>query len=144
MYVLHYLRTEEALMDGLLMEIQAVSRQTLPNKAASTLYLTPTSLRIWYQILHISTSNISPSSHTFSEIPSPQMYVAILHLLAVDTDISMVGQGKPPISRRPQKAGRTLRVHPLRMLLNILPVLLVEQRRIPRPSHSPPIISLAQ
>jgi hypothetical protein len=35
-------------------------------------------------------------------------------------------------------------MHPLCLLLNILPLLLVEQRAIPRPSDSPPVIQMAQ
>ena len=35
-------------------------------------------------------------------------------------------------------------MHPLRLLLDILPVLLVEQRRIPRPRRAPAIVPLAR
>ena len=50
------------------------------------------------------------------------------------------GSRKPTKPSRSQKARRTLRVHPLRLLLNLLPLVLVEQRRIPRPRRPPPII----
>ena len=53
------------------------------------------------------------------------------------------GSGNPPISRGAQEAGRSLRMHPLRLLLHLLSLLLVEQRRIPRPGRSTPIIPLA-
>ena len=36
------------------------------------------------------------------------------------------GQGEPSEHRGPQEAGRSLRVHPLRLLLDLVPVLLVE------------------
>ena len=35
-------------------------------------------------------------------------------------------------------------MHPLRLLLDLLPLVLVEQRRIPRPRRAPPILPLAR
>ncbi|KAF5328277.1 hypothetical protein D9611_014762 [Ephemerocybe angulata] len=41
--------------------------------------------------------------------------------------------GAPPVARGPQEARRALRVHPLRVLLDVVPVVLVEPGRVPRP-----------
>ena len=54
------------------------------------------------------------------------------------------GPRKPSIPRRPQEARRAVRMHPVRLLLDILPVVLVEQRRIPRPGRAVAILPLAR
>ena len=54
------------------------------------------------------------------------------------------GPRNPPITCRPQKARRPLRMHSLRLLLNLLSLLLVEQRRIPRSRRPHAIIPLAR
>jgi hypothetical protein len=65
----------------------------------------------------------------------------LFYLLTAD---SFTGQGKPPITRRSQEARRPLRMHSLRVLLDILPIILVEQRAIPWPSHPAPVLQVAQ
>lgn len=44
--------------------------------------------------------------------------------------------GTPPVCRRPKKARRDVRVYPVRMLLDELPVVLVEPGRVPRPGRA--------
>jgi len=58
------------------------------------------------------------------------------------TSNNISGQGNPPISRRAQEARWSLRMHPLRLLLDLLPIVLVEQQRIPRPRSSARVIPL--
>lgn len=53
------------------------------------------------------------------------------------------GPGKPPKSCRPQEARWTVRMHPVRLLLDVLPLVLVEQRGIPRPGRAPAVLPLA-
>lgn len=60
------------------------------------------------------------------------------------TNIMFSGSRIPPIESRPQEARRSLRMHPLRLLQHLLPILLVEQRGIPRPRHPPPVIQVDQ
>ena len=55
-----------------------------------------------------------------------------------------LGQGAAAIARGPGQAGRPLRVHPVRLLLDLLPELLVEQRQVPGPGHPAPGLSLAR
>lgn len=52
------------------------------------------------------------------------------------------GQGKPAIQSRPPQTRRSLRMHPLRLLQHLLPLLLVEQRGIPRPRRLTAILPL--
>ena len=53
-------------------------------------------------------------------------------------------QGAAAVARRPREARRALRVHPVRLLLDQLPELLVEQRQVPRPRDPAPGLSLAR
>ena len=48
-------------------------------------------------------------------------------------DARAVGQGTAPVAGGPRQARRALRVHPVRLLLDQLPKLLVEQRQVPWP-----------
>mmetsp|Transcript_27135 Transcript_27135/g.75847 ORF Transcript_27135/g.75847 Transcript_27135/m.75847 type:complete len:217 (-) Transcript_27135:97-747(-) len=43
------------------------------------------------------------------------------------------GQGALPVQGGPREAGRPVRVHPVRLLLHVVPVVLVEQRQVPGP-----------
>jgi hypothetical protein len=54
-----------------------------------------------------------------------------------------IGKRVPPEQGRPKEAGWSLRVHSLRLLLNLLPLLLVEFRRIPRPRHPAAVLPMA-
>lgn len=54
------------------------------------------------------------------------------------------GPRKPPITRRPQEARRPLRMHPLRLLLDLVPLVLVEQRGVSRPRRAPAVVPLAR
>lgn len=54
------------------------------------------------------------------------------------------GQGIPPEQGGPQEAGRSLRVHPVRVLLDLVPFILVELGRVPRSRHPPPVVPLAR
>ena len=56
---------------------------------------------------------------------------------------NIIGQRKSPIASRPKEVGRSLRMYSMRMLLDFLPLVLVEQRRIPGTCNSSPILSLA-
>ena len=47
------------------------------------------------------------------------------------------------VARRPREARRPLRVHPVRLLLHVVPVLLVERRPLPRPGGPAAGLSLA-
>ena len=51
-------------------------------------------------------------------------------------DPAALGQGAAPVARRPRQIGRPLRVHPVRLLLDQLPELLVERRPLPRARRS--------
>ena len=55
-----------------------------------------------------------------------------------------VAQGAAAVARRPREARRPLRVHPVLLLLDQLPELLVEQRQVPRPGDPAPGLSLAR
>ncbi len=59
------------------------------------------------------------------------------------TTTAAAGEGMAAISRRAGQARRALRVHPLRVLLNLLSQLLVERRPLSRPGDSPAGLSLA-
>ena len=48
------------------------------------------------------------------------------------------GQGDPADQGRPRQARRHVRVHPLRLLLNLVPILLVEPGGVPRPGRAAP------
>ena len=51
----------------------------------------------------------------------------------LETETPRAGAGVEAVDRGPPQARRALRVHPLRLLLDLLPVLLVERRPLPRP-----------
>lgn len=42
-------------------------------------------------------------------------------------------QGVLPVEGEPREAGRAVRVHPVRVLLHLVPLLLVEPRQVPGP-----------
>lgn len=52
------------------------------------------------------------------------------------------GKGVPPEQGRPKEAGWSLRVHSLRLLLNFLPLLLVEFRRVPWSRHPAAVLPM--
>lgn len=52
------------------------------------------------------------------------------------------GQGIPTEQGGPEKAGRSVRVHSLRLLLNVVPLLLVELRGVPRTRDSAPVVQV--
>src|SRR3546814_6966904 len=52
-------------------------------------------------------------------------------------------QGAIAVARGPRKARRPVRMHPVRLLLDELPPLLVEQRQVPGPRDPAPGLSLA-
>ncbi len=62
--------------------------------------------------------------------------------LAEDGDAG-AGKGMAPEPCRPREARRPLRVHPLRLLLRLLPELLVERRPLSRPRRAAAGLSLA-
>ena len=62
--------------------------------------------------------------------------------VAPDRDAD-AGEGVAAVACRPREARRLLRVHPLRLLLGVVPVLLVERRALSRPCRPPPGLSLA-
>ena len=55
-----------------------------------------------------------------------------------------VGQRAAAVARRPREARRALRMHPVLLLLDQLPELLVERRPLPRPRGPAPGLSLAR
>ena len=55
-----------------------------------------------------------------------------------------IGQGAAAIAGGPREARRPLRVHPVRLLLDQLPELLVELRQVPRAGDPAPGLSLAR
>ena len=59
------------------------------------------------------------------------------------TETPGAGKGMAAIARGPRQARRPLRVHPLRLLLDLLPVLLVERRPLSRPGGPAAGLSLA-
>lgn len=58
------------------------------------------------------------------------------------TDLK-VGKGVPADSGGPQEAGRFVRVHSLCLLLNIMPLLLVEFGGVPRTCHPATVLPVA-
>jgi succinate dehydrogenase / fumarate reductase iron-sulfur subunit len=63
--------------------------------------------------------------------------------LAEDEDAAAVRRAAA-VAGGPREAGRPLRVHPLRLLLDLLPELLVECRPVPGPGDPAPGLSLAR
>jgi hypothetical protein len=63
--------------------------------------------------------------------------------LAEDRDPGAVGQGTAAVARRSRQARRPLRVHPVLLLPDQLPELLVERRQVPRPGRPAAGLSLA-
>ena len=55
---------------------------------------------------------------------------------------SFTGQGIPAEQGRPPKARRSVRVHSLRLLLDVMPLILVELGGVPGPRYPPPVIPL--
>ncbi|KAL8387778.1 hypothetical protein RB595_009679 [Gaeumannomyces hyphopodioides] len=53
------------------------------------------------------------------------------------------GQGVPPEQGGQEKAGRPVRVHPVRLLLDLVPVILVELGGVPRPCHPSAVLQVA-
>lgn len=53
------------------------------------------------------------------------------------------GQGVPAKQGGPQEAGRPVRVHPLRVLLDVVPVVLVELGGVPGPRHPAAVVPVA-
>lgn len=53
-----------------------------------------------------------------------------------------LGSRVPPVKGRAQEARRSLRMHSLCLLLDILPLVLVEPRGVPRPRCPSPIVPL--
>ncbi len=53
------------------------------------------------------------------------------------------GQGVQAKQGGPQEARRPLRVHPVRLLLDLVPLVLVELGGVPRPRHPAPVVPLA-
>src|SRR3546814_9022623 len=70
--------------------------------------------------------------------------ICVDRTVAEDQDDDPERQGAAAIARRARKAGRTLRVHPVRLLFDELPELLVEQRQVPWPRDPAPGLSLAR
>ena len=60
----------------------------------------------------------------------------------LETDDQPAGAGMAAVGRRPREARRALRVHPVRLLLDLLPELLVERRPLPRPGGAAARLSL--
>lgn len=63
--------------------------------------------------------------------------------LSIHSADKIPGQRKPDDASRSQEAGRALRMHSLRLLLYVMPLLLVELGRIPRPGRASTELSLA-
>ena len=107
------------------------------------------SSRISYLTSHTFTSNTSRSNLIYSAILLPKMYVwSGKFCLALGwrhqvANISCAGQGIPSNQRRSQEARRSLRVHHVRMLLHLLPLVLVELGGISWSRHPAPVIPLA-
>ena len=66
----------------------------------------------------------------------------MLRAIYTDTD-HLSGQGKSPVTSRAKEVGWSLRMHLVRMLLNFLPVILVEQRSISWTCNSASVLPLA-
>lgn len=62
--------------------------------------------------------------------------------LAMDYTDNHTGQGIPTEQGGPEKAGRSVRVHSLRLLLNIVPLLLVERRGVPWTRDPAPVLQM--
>lgn len=60
------------------------------------------------------------------DTPSPDVRYTDIHLM-MTTNLYITGQRTSSNTRSSQEARRTLRMYSLRMLLNILPIILVEQ-----------------
>ncbi|KAL8355713.1 hypothetical protein RB601_001155 [Gaeumannomyces tritici] len=56
---------------------------------------------------------------------------------------SSTGQGVPPEQGGQEKAGRAVRVHPVCLLLDVVPVVLVELGGVPRPRHPAAVVQVA-
>lgn len=82
------------------------------------------------------------SSPSLSNPPPPSSKIP--QIKSLTPPLTPAGPRKPPIARRPQEARRAIRVHPLRLLLDVVPVVLVEQRRVPRPRRAAAVVPLAR
>src|SRR3546814_19561336 len=69
--------------------------------------------------------------------------ICVDQAMAADGHADAFGQGTAPVAGGSRPAGRTLRVHPVRLLFHILPQLLVELRPLPRPGAPAAGLSLA-
>ena len=89
------------------------------------------------------------AAHGRDQGPRPRFHpflrpICLDRALAEDQDADAVGQGAAAVARGPGEAGRPLRVHPVRLLLDLLPELLVEFGPVPRPGDPAPGLSLAR
>ena len=60
----------------------------------------------------------------------------------LQSDDARPGQGAAADAGRPRQAGRPVRVHPVRLLLDLLPELLVEPDEVPRPGRPAAVLPL--
>lgn len=77
------------------------------------------------------------------QIVSTHSFTRLLDSFAIHSANKKSGQRKPDDASRSQEARRALRMHSLRLLLYVLPLLLVELGRIPRPGRASTELSLA-
>lgn len=77
------------------------------------------------------------------ETPSPDVRApSPLPSVRHECDLTFIGSRIPPVQGRAQEARRPLRMHPLRMLLDLMPFVLVEPGRIPGPGNPPSVVPL--
>lgn len=74
--------------------------------------------------------------------PPPDVWLNLTQPFKSCSLTKPTGPRKQTIHWRPQEARWSLRMHSLRLLQHILPIVLVEQWRIPWPSRPPPILPL--
>lgn len=63
--------------------------------------------------------------------------------LLLTRTVKKTGQGVPAEQGGPEEAGRPVRVHPVRVLLDFVPVVLVELGGVPRPGHPAAVVPVA-
>jgi ferredoxin len=83
-------------------------------------------------------------SRTWCRISPLLRAVRLDQAVAAERVAGAAGQGAPAVQGRPRKARRSVRVHPVRLLLDQLPELLVERRTLPRPGRAAAGLSLAR
>src|SRR3546814_8979396 len=91
----------------------------------------------------VCSSDLPAAAHGSHQGSRPRLHpflcaICVDRALAQDQDDDAERQGAAAIARGAREARRSLRMHPLRLLLDELPELLVEQRQVPRPRDPAP------